>query len=669
MTSSDAFDISAFAARLDYALEQLERAAPFAKVSYRSRVLDQARRLLMRPGGVAALYERAGRLDDAGIFGGTDWDKPAGLLPRLVGNTLRYGERATIILECLSLLRFLAVAKGAHSVSGLPGDQAQHFLTQVLALNLERIFGSTSEASRVQAGKQEIGETVDAVFAFLLDKIGTDDILGILIDEIWRILEQRPLQVGHVKGMIVQIAVVLEGDAVHGGEMRLGADRLISALFGPTRLSADDVGVERYRSRLDHSDSLAHLKEATGFARAMHDTGLVSDYHAAFVQWLIETDKTNLIPHALGLSSTGLDGYRCYEPLIIAIIREAIHPATGQTLLGLALMLERGILYSPPIAPSLWRMLSINVSEHTAATMTAAFGSACTPRAFLLAGLIDLLGQPLGIGQGNNPTCQSARALSMWALNDPDYLFYLVARVALSDRMVMHFEGQLLDSAELPAGLTSLTPLDTDPVSVLLVPHLDRIYAEMGRRCGDRGEDPHRWINPELHGWWVSRSFHIAVDVATGMMKDHAAFLARFHASYHPLYNGNQPVIHPQPAGIAVTDSRGVFVGWHAISIIRAALDHDGIMRVYFFNPNNDSGQDWGHGVVVSTSGNGERFGEASLPFGQFASRLYIFHDDDLSAQEMGAGVPAEEIGAIMAMARESWAGDRQPLDAAAQAI
>ncbi|GGO53750.1 hypothetical protein GCM10012287_41140 [Streptomyces daqingensis] len=47
-------------------------------------------------------------------------------------------------------------------------------------------------------------------------------------------------------------------------------------------------------------------------------------------------------------------------------------------------------------------------------------------------------------------------------------------------------------------------------------------------------------------------------------------------------------------------------------------------MRVYVFNPNNDSGQDWGDGVVVSTAGNGERFGEASLPFDQFASRLHV---------------------------------------------
>jgi hypothetical protein len=34
-------------------------------------------------------------------------------------------------------------------------------------------------------------------------------------------------------------------------------------------------------------------------------------------------------------------------------------------------------------------------------------------------------------------------------------------------------------------------------------------------------------------------------------------------------------------------------------------------MRVYFYNPNNDSGQDWGDGIVVSIADNGEDYGEA----------------------------------------------------------
>lgn len=223
----------------------------------------------------------------------------------------------------------------------------------------------------------------------------------------------------------------------------------------------------------------------------------------------------------------------------------------------------------------------------------------------------------------------------------------------------MHFEGRAISSATLRAGLSEqLTHTHLDPVSLVLVPHLDRIYFEMGRLSAGRFEDPHKWVNPEFHGWWVGHGFAIAVDVATGHLKDYDDFIRRFYACYHPYYNGNKPVIHPQPAGIAVTDINGAFIGWHAITIIRVATDPEGQVRVYFYNPNNDSGQNWGCGVVVSTEGHGELHGEASLPIAQFVSRLYIFHYDPLEQGEPAA-VDAREAADVAVMARESWARER----------
>ncbi|WP_201156746.1 hypothetical protein [Rhodobaculum claviforme] len=643
---------------LDRLTEQLAGASRAGKLSYRGRVLDAAARVLRHPDGMAPLAERADALDRAGIFGGTDWATPAALLPGLVGNTLRHGDAATVVLEALSLLRFLRAARHEAHNPALPAEHAHHFLTQVLALNLDRLAGAVSEADRMAA--HGLGPSVDRLLGFLMAELGADTLLAPLVDEVWRLLSQRPLQIDPVKSMITQIAVALAQGRLAPGEAHLGADRLISALFGPSGLSRDDPGLEVYLRRLDTADDLTVQAEATAMARAMHDTGLVSDYHAALVRWLPEAGRAGMIAHALGLSSTGLDALRCYEALVHCLIRESVRPATAQAVLGLALMLERGILYAPPVAPSLWRLLEMPLSPTADAALATACGTAEPARVHLLAGVLMLLGNPLGIGQGNNPTCQSARALAMWALNDPDFLLWLLSNVLRHDRVVMYFEGQALDSSTLPPGLVSGTPLDADPVSVLLVPQIDRIYAEMGRRTVGRGEDPHRWINPELHGWWVGREFHIAVDVTTGKLTDHAGFLRRFHAGYHPLHNGNQIVIHPQPAGIAVTDSMGRFVGWHAIAITRVALDRSGEMRVYFFNPNNDSGQDWGGGVVVSTSGMGERFGEGSLPFGQFASRLYIFHDDGLGGGQT-APVDDAAITEIETMAQGSWAADRLP--------
>lgn len=146
-----------------------------------------------------------------------------------------------------------------------------------------------------------------------------------------------------------------------------------------------------------------------------------------------------------------------------------------------------------------------------------------------------------------------------------------------------------------------------------------------------------------------------AISRETGKIHDYEGFVRHFYASYHPYYNGNIPVIHPQPAGIAVTDSGGRLVGRHAITIIRVGLDRDGEMRLYFFNPNNDSGQNWGQGLNCSTESHGERHGEASLPFAEFASRLCVFHYDPRELGDVSA-IPETDVVRATELARASWA-------------
>ena len=78
--------------KLDVALARLEQARPFAKIGRQGPVLDLVRRLLLQPGGLEQLYELAPRLDEAGVFVGTDWDDPGTLLPSLVANTLQHAD-------------------------------------------------------------------------------------------------------------------------------------------------------------------------------------------------------------------------------------------------------------------------------------------------------------------------------------------------------------------------------------------------------------------------------------------------------------------------------------------------------------------------------------------------------------------------------------------------
>lgn len=641
--------------KFDEAVAILDQAPAFAKPGKLSRIFDTARRVLMHEGGCAAVEQRARALEDAGVFLGSDWATPQILVPSISANALRSADADILAIEALSQLRLLAIAKGLHLNHLMSAEQAHHFLSQVLATNLVLLFTPPSEADRENQGR--LVQLPRRLLEHVANRIGYEHIIDQLIGEIWRILQQRPIQVVAVKHMITQIAICQANPDIDLGISGQGADRLVSSLFGPTQACREDPGTEVYQQRLDYMDSSALQSEAIGFARAMHDTGLVSAYHCILLRHLLDSGE-HLLAEAMGLSSTGRDCMLCYRELVHELIRSAVFPETPQAIYGLALMLERGILYQPPVAPALWRQLGLPLSAWSREHLRLAYGDQVQPEARLLEGVLCMLGLPLGIGQGNNPTCQSARALSMWAYNDPDYLLQMVTWAARDDEIIMHFEGQPVSSRESAAGVAKTLPIDLDPASLLVVPHLDRIYAEMGRRCLGREGDPHRWVNPEFHGWWSGRGFRINVDVATGALIDLDDFLRHFYAAYHPAYNGNQPLIHPQPAGVAVTDSAARFIGWHAITVLRVAVDPQDVMRVYFYNPNNDSGQNWGDGVTVGTAGNGERFGEASLPFEQFVSRLYIFHYDTLEHGEL-ATVPRDVLDEVKGYVRRSWGADR----------
>lgn len=643
--------------QFDEAVRLLMQSPDFSKAAQLPQVLDTARLVLLQDGGCEALESRTQAYEQAGVFLGSDWETPQYLVPTLTPFALKSADANVVVIEALSELRLLAVAKGEHAHSLVSAEHAHHYLTQVMAINLWLLFLPPSEAERETQG--QLATIPRQLFQHLAERIGYEHIVDQLIDEIWRILKQRPIQVDAIKQMITQIALCQANPAIDLGASGQGADRLVSSLYGPTQACREDPGVDIYRDRLERMDQAALQAESTGFARAMHDTGLVSPYHAVLMRYLLE-EGDHLVSEALGLSSTGRDCLLCYRELVHALIRSGVYPATSQAVYGLALMLERGILYQPPVAPAMWRQLNLPLSEWAQSRLNMAYGESVSARARLIEGVLCMLGLPLGVGQGNNPTCQSARALSMWAYNDPDYLLQMVAWAARDDEIIMHFEGQAISSMESLSGVATALPMDLDPVSLIVVPHLDRIYAEMGRRCIGREGDPHRWVNPEFHGWWSGRGFRINVDVATGQLYEVDDFVRHFFACYHPYYNGNQPLIHPQPAGIAVTDSAARFIGWHAITILRVSLDPTDVMRVYFYNPNNDSGQDWGDGAIVSTSGNGERFGEASLPFERFASRLYIYHYDPLERGEL-VSVTSEELENVKHYLHRSWGASRLP--------
>ena len=238
-------------------------------------------------------------------------------------------------------------------------------------------------------------------------------------------------------------------------------------------------------------------------------------------------------------------------------------------------------------------------------------------RAIVVSGMISILGQPLGIGQGFNPTCQSTRALSYWSQKEPVMLLNMYNHFLEHGKISMDFEGRTLSSDTLPhVSLYDKENIDT--VSVLLLSHLDSIYLEMLKVAKEREQDSHKWINPAFHikGIWTEFS-----DVYSD-----PDFRARFYWHYHPADNSAVNVGLPQPAGITIYNQSGQILGAHAVLIQRVAYDPRGYVRVYFYNPNNDSLQVWGNNIQTSVSGNGELEGESSLLFDDFLYFLYAFH-------------------------------------------
>ena len=136
--------------KLDESIVALAESRPFAKAGKLPKVFDLARRILLQPGGCEEIGARARSLEEAGVFVGTDWADPSILLPSLTVYSLQSPNADTVVIEALSELRLLAVARGEYLHPSVSAEQAHHYLTQVLAINLGLLFGMTGEAEREQ---------------------------------------------------------------------------------------------------------------------------------------------------------------------------------------------------------------------------------------------------------------------------------------------------------------------------------------------------------------------------------------------------------------------------------------------------------------------------------------------------------------------------------------
>ena len=633
------------------ALQTLEEAKPFAKSMYQTEVFQLATELASTEEGLAQLYEFAPQFDQAGVFHGGPWVDASNLEAPFVGGSLKI-KGINSVVELLSELRMLSIAEGNYEHPEVSSEEAATFLNEVLALNLDLLFPAETEEARVVGGGEHL-ERGERLFRFLGGKLSYKAVADKLVEEIERLTVQRPIMVDRIILMIETATKMIDENISDETKEKLLDFK--KAISYPTHLSEEHQNLKEYRMQLMKQSEDWLRAEAKAFAASMNETGLVSPANAVFVRYL-NRKHPDLLPDALSLTEQGTASLNANPELVRDMIQIAVHPETSKVVYGLSKMLDRGVLTQEPLLPALRRLFDIDIRpEVKKLLMKPEFRKGgITVNGVLVGGVINVLGQPLGIGQGLNPTCQSARALSLWAQHGIGQLLEYIARAVRENDIDMTFEGEPIHSNMVEGGVAEEIHQDLDPVSIVLVPHLDKIYNEMMKKTFLRGEDGHKWVNPEFYGEWISRGFANIIDPLTGYVSDYAAFVRLFYATHHPEYNEGYEMIYPNPVGIYITNVHGNLLGLHAVSIQRIAEDPQGEYRVYFYNPNNDSGQNWGQGILTSVQGDGELEGESSLPFHQFTSRMYAFH---YNPYEQGDLIMVEDadVEKTEALARESW--------------
>ncbi|MGG0656053.1 hypothetical protein [Rummeliibacillus pycnus] len=636
--------------KFETALKTLEQAKPFAKSLYQTEVFQLAVELASTKEGMPVIYNNAHLFDQAGVFLGGQWEDVTKMQPPFVGGSLRL-RGINSIIELLSEMRMLAIAKGTYLHEGLTKEEASTFLNAVLALNLDLLSPTKMEEERISL--EDHMTRAQNLFNYLGQELSFNAIANKMVQEIDRLIVQRPIMTGRILEMIQMSHRLIFSNIEEKTAKAL--EKYLHATSAPTPLGKDISDQREYRLRLEYAKEEELVTEARIFAQFMNETGLVSPLHAVFLRFLNRKDH-DAIPAALDLSETGISSFNANKELIHDIIQISIYPETRQSIYGLAKMLDRGVLMNEPLIPAFRRLfeLPLHAQVRNALSKFANEQSGMSVNGILVAGVISVLGQPLGIGQGLNPICQSARAISLWAQFDTVRLLEYITRAARDNDIEMAFEGETIHSSLLDIGVASEIQEDLDLVSILLVPHLDKIYNEMMKRTLLRGEDGHKWINPEFYGEWISRGFINVIDQFSLKVTNYSAFVKLFYATHHPDFNEGNELIYPNPVGILITNVHAELLGLHAVSIQRIQKDQHGDYRIYFYNPNNDSTQNWGQGIKASVSGFGENAGESSLPFHEFVSRMYAYH---YNPYEQGDTYMVEDnlVEKVKVLAKNSW--------------
>lgn len=628
------------------ALKQFKEALPIGKEQRRKRLISQVDLLTNDMEGLQILYECMPELLDSDFFEGSVWENPTKLVPTLVRGTLLAGY-PTNVYEILSELRQLAIYEGRAEVRGASSEWAENFLKEVIVHNFDIAYTEIKQPNWDKYTDSEL-KKIRVLFDFLVDKIPVHSLKENLLEELETTIAHRPIVTSKIEAMINVVHFQFELDEENPTDNRL--QYFCDVLFR--------YPSEQFKAQLQKWRRRKIKVECRQAGENMKATGLVAPYHLQLLKF-ITRDHSDMIPEALALNLHGQAEFERFKDAIINIIDDYIVMANKQSVVGLTRVLERNLLSKKPARHALNRLMSVSIHPHVARHLE--YGKSndepASPRQLLIGGVLSLLGQPLGVRQGNNPTCQSARALSMWSRHAPAKLINLMIDAASSNNVIFRYSNSLIESNKTGDEVGKNFDFNLDFASIALVPHLDNIYAEMMQKAAfsHPGKDPHISVNPAFYGHWIQTGFLSVYNQLTGRIEGYDKFVATFYASFHPEFNGGHPLVYPVPLGIFITDSSGAMRGFHAISLTRVKKAPSGEWRAYFFNPNSEGVQNWGQTIHPSVHGNGEHHGESSLPFYQLMSRVYAFHFNQLQLGDKSEKIPLATIRRVRNLAKESW--------------
>ncbi|HBP21339.1 MAG TPA: hypothetical protein DEA08_26565, partial [Planctomycetes bacterium] len=310
----------------------------------------------------------------------------------------------------LSELRLLALAQGRSEHARITAAEARAMLEEGFALNLDLLFPQHTEATRALRRGTWL-EKAERLFAYLGEELGLSNLGEVLRTEIDAVCAQRPINTAPVRRIISMLGRVPGSQADD-----LGMRRYVDAVFGVTDLARENEALADYRAALLEQPSAQLAEEAERFGASLRDTGLVSRHHAVLLRALRKRAPELLAP-ALGLNASGQAELDEQREFAHQLLKMALLPATCQAIYGFAQVLERSLLSRPAVAAGLRRLvdLDLSVTARKALLSQRAPHEGVTANQILVAGALSVLGQPLGVGQGRNPTCQAARGISLWS--------------------------------------------------------------------------------------------------------------------------------------------------------------------------------------------------------------------------------------------------------------